>query len=494
MYTKEQIEDIFNNYDFSNFLFTKERLRKLGKQRTEEFNKFIEKYPGLVECYSEVQYLYEDRSRIGNKFCPVCGKYNSFNTHNRTYRKYCSSKCSGNSEETTKKREETCLSKYGCKHIQQSEEIKKKRVSTSRDRYGDDYNHRSKAKETERKHYNGKTYFETEEYKNFMKEHKDEINKKISDTVYAKTNKRWITQTTEFKEKRINTLNENGKVFISKGEQEIIDFIKELGFTPIKYIVGTHDTRFEIDCYIPELKIGVEYNGIYYHSKNGRNHKPNDYHYKKQLEAKALGIDLIQIWEDQWNNKKDLVKSILKTRLNKNSNVMYARKCIIKELDNDTYNTFCNNNHIQGTRQAKIRLGLYYNDELVQVSSFNKPRNKGRSSTQNTLYDYEFVRGCSIPNTNIIGGVSKLLSYFIKKYNPSTILSYVDWNLFNGNSYIKSGFKFIGYTGPDLFFCTSNLQRINRNPYKNKEHKELVQKNLLYECHGVGNLKMLWAK
>jgi hypothetical protein len=75
-----------------------------------------------------------------------------------------------------------------------------------------------------------------------------------------------------------------------------------------------------------------------------------------------------------------------------------------------------------------------------------------------------------------------------------SILSYVDWNLFNGKGYIKTGFKFIKYTGPDLFFVGSNLKRISRNPYKYKEHMELVKQYKLYECHGVGNLKMLWSK
>lgn len=482
-YTKELIAMIIKSCN----------LEELENHSRTYYKEFSIKYPGLVKSCSELKYLI--KNGIDDMFCPVCHKKCAFNGHKACYHTYCSLKCRSNSELTKQKTEKTCLERYGVKYIQQVDSIKERRLKTCKERYGDDYNHRSKAKETERKHYNGKVYFQTNEYKQFMKDNRESINNKIRNTVYNKTGTTWITQTDEFKQKRINAMNKNGTAFTSNGEKEIIQFVKFLGFNPIKYIVGQHDTRFEIDCYIPELKIGIEYNGVYYHSKNGRNHKPNNYHYKKQLEAIKQGIDLIQVWEDQWLHKQELIKSILKTRLRKNKNIIYARKCVIKEIDNATYNTFCNQYHIQGTRKASIKLGLYYMDKLVQVASFNKPQNLGKARIQNDKYDYEFVRGCSLPDTNVIGGVSRLFKHFIKLYNPNSILSYVDWNLFNGKSYKECGFVLEGYTGPDLFFITNNsLNRIPRNPFKHKEHKELVNKNQLWECYGAGNLRMIWHK
>lgn len=482
-YTKEMVELVINGCS----------LKELEEHSRTYYKEFSKKYPGLVNSCSELKYLLING--IENRFCPVCSKTCNFNNHQNCYHTYCSIKCRSKSKDTQDKREKTCLVKYGTKNVNQNKEIKAKAIETCRKKYGNDYNNRSKAKETERSHYNGQVYFKSNEYKQFMKDNRENINNKIRETVYKKTGKIWITQTNAFKNKRIETINKNGTAFISKGEKEIKEYIEALGYKPVKYIVSTHENRFEIDCYIPELKIGIEYNGIYYHSKNGRNQKPYNYHYKKQLEAFNSGIDLIQIWEDQWVHKQNLIKSILKARLKKNSTIIYARKCIIKELDNNTYNTFCNENHTQGTRNASIKLGLYYNDKLIQIASFNKPQNKGKATTQNALYDYEFVRGCTLPDINVIGGVSKLFKYFITLYNPNSILSYVDWNLFNGKSYKECGFEFVGYTGPDLFFITANtLNRISRNPYKYKEHMELVSKNQLWECHGAGNLKMIWHK
>lgn len=492
-YTILQIEEIFNTYDFSGFLFTNERLRKLGKQRKEQTKLFMDTYPGLVTCYSEIQYIYEHRDNIKDMFCPVCGKRTTFNVHNRTYRKYCSNKCKGNSEEVRQKAKDTCINKYGCENPNQNKDVLQKRIETSTERYGKgNYNNRVKAKETERKHYGGKTYFETEEYKALMENKRPEIVQKIRNTVFEKTGKEWITQTSEFKEKRISTLNEHGTAFISAGEQEIIEYVKELGYDPIKYIIGTGDTRFEIDCYIPELKIGIEFNGIYYHSRNGRNKRPIQYHYNKQLEALNKEIDLIHVWEDQWYYKKDIIKNIIKARLNKITKQIYARKCNIKELTNNEYNDFCNKYHIQGTRTASIKLGLIYDNQLIQVASFNKVRNKGRASNQNKLYDYEWVRGCTLPNLYVVGGISRLYKHFLNIYKPMTVLCYADWNLFNGKGYTRIGFKFEGYTGPDLFFVNNNLIRISRNPYKHREHMELVRQNKLYECHGCGSKKFVW--
>ena len=269
--------------------------------------------------------------------------------------------------------------------------------------------------------------------------------------------------------------------------------MQSLGFNPIKYVEGKDETRFEIDCYIPEKKIGIEFNGIYFHSTNGPNKRKIAYHFNKTKKAKELGIDLIQIWEDQWNNNRKLLKDIIAIRLGViNNKKIYARKCIVKEVDTKTYREFCLDNHIQGYRSASIRLGLYHEDILVQIASFNKAR--VYSNTSLDKYEWEWIRGCSLQGVSVIGGSSKLFNYFVSHYNPNNVLSYCDWNLFTGKSYEELGFTLLSYTGPDLFFVTnsSRQERINRNPYANSMHKQMVAEGKLYECHGVGSKKYVW--
>ena len=324
----------------------------------------------------------------------------------------------------------------------------------------------------------------TEEKKQRIAESLREYNAKVSSEEWTK---RYL--------KGMETKLEHGISYSSQDEMTVRNFIKELGFEPTKYCIGKGTTRFEIDIYIPEKKIGIEYNGIYYHSRNGINHYPVNYHFKKSCVAAELEIDLIQIWEDQWKNNTSLIKDILKTRLGVNSNKrIYARDCVIKEVDNETYKTFCNDNHMQGYRPANIRLGLYYRDTLVQLASFGRARSYVKSSFE--CWEYEWIRGATLKGYSVIGGTSKLFKSFITTYDPTNVLCYCDWNYFNGKSYEKCGFRFIDRTGPDLFFIknSSSLERINRNPSKNSEHKQLVVQNLLYECHGCGSKKYGWFK
>lgn len=204
---------------------------------------------------------------------------------------------------------------------------------------------------------------------------------------------------------------------------------------------------------------------------------------------KEKGIDLITIWEDQWKNKKDIIKQILKHRLNKSNNKIFARKCEIREINNNEYKLFCNDYHIQGYRPAKIKLGLYFNNKLVQIASFNKCNKYHKE-------DYEWIRGCISSNNIVVGGTSKLLKYFIKQYNPQSILCFSDNNLFNGNGYLQSGFELVDEIKEDKFYIENNrsLKRISRNPFKYKELMEQVKNNKLFLCYGCGSKKFVWHK
>lgn len=307
-----------------------------------------------------------------------------------------------------------------------------------------------------------------------------------------------------FREKLFNMQKKNGVQFISKGEKEIKEWLESLNLKVEHYITGNglskKSPRIEIDLYIPDLKIGIEYNGVYFHSMNGKKEGiiTRGYHYQKSKIAKSLGIDLIHIWEDQWLNQKDLIKSILKARLGKVSkkDKIYARQCIIKEISTEEYKDFCIKNHIQGYLPAVVKLGLFYEGKLVQICSFGKMYNMGKAAELNSQYEWVWKRGCIASNNAVIGGTSKLFAYFVKKYNPETVLCYADWNLFNGKGYREAGFKLDGYTGPDKFYITADHHylRINRNPYAYKELMEKVSKRKVWLCYGAGSMRFIWRR
>ena len=219
----------------------------------------------------------------------------------------------------------------------------------------------------------------------------------------------------------------------------------------------------EIDIYLDEFKLGFEYNGNYWHSNEV---KSNNYHQEKSVLLKDKGIHLVHIWEWEWFSKEDIIKSLIKTKICIFEKIIYARKCIIQEIDTNLYRDFCTKNHLQGNCGAKVKIGLFYKEELIQVMSFGSPRFTDK-------YEWEILRECSKLGYCIIGGKERLWKYFIKKYSPNNCISYCDFGKFTGNSYLKIGFKLLRLNAPGFVWWEN---RTNSNvfwstPSKNAEFK-----------------------
>ena len=143
---------------------------------------------------------------------------------------------------------------------------------------------------------------------------------------------------------------------------------------------------------------------------------------------------------------------IIRTKIGIVKQNIYGRQCTIKPIKNDEYKQFCELNHIQGYCIAKVRLGLYHNEELVQIMSFIKPR-------FNKKYDWENIRTCTLLNTVVVGGFSKILKHFKNNYSGS-IISYVDVRYFNGNEYQNNGFKLYEHSNPNYFYFKNSTNKI----------------------------------
>ena len=447
----------------------------------------------MEEARSKRLKEYKEENEHIEIICPTCGKV--FETSKNNPQKYCSASCVSNrirSNEEKAKLSKSCAGREAWNKGRKYTEEELKRMSETSKEFWSREGFKEKMSEIQKESWSNKELLDKHSQIMHDSTSRPEVINKIKaglKTYYENLDPQVLTD--RYK-KQIQTKNEKGWTYVSEGENALIDYVKSLGFNPIKYVYGKANTRFEIDCYIPELKIGIEYNGIYYHSTNGSNKKAINYHFKKSEIAKSLGIDLIQIWEDQWKKQNDIIKDILRIRLNKTENKIYARKCEIRDVSTSDYRDFCNTYHIQRYRSASVKLGLYYKEELIQIASFNKARSYGNNGIAE--YEWEWIRGVTKFNTIVVGGTSKLLNYFIKTYTPKNILCYCDWNLFNGKGYENSGFQLLSYTGPDLFFIrnSSTLERINRNPYSNDIHKQMVKEGKLFECHGCGSKKFVW--
>ena len=228
----------------------------------------------------------------------------------------------------------------------------------------------------------------------------------------------------------------------------------------------------EIDIYIPDAKFGIEINGLYWHSNL---YKSDDYHLNKTKLCEQQEIQLIHIFEDEVFEKLPIIISLISSKINIIKNKIYARKTIIKEInDNAIIKNFLENNHLQGVVGSNVKLGLFYNNELVSLMTFGKKRlsmgNKIRVDNE-----YEMYRFCNKLNTTIIGGASKLLTYFIKTYNPKSIISYANRRYSNGKLYKQLGFEFKGNSDVNYFYVNSRVNEYKRH-YRFGFRKDILVK------------------
>ncbi|QDJ97824.1 hypothetical protein PALS2_199 [Staphylococcus phage PALS_2] len=261
----------------------------------------------------------------------------------------------------------------------------------------------------------------------------------------------------------------SSRMFSNK-EKEVLDFIKSF----YKGEIVENERKLlknnkEIDIYLPELKIAIEFNGLYWHSE-ARLNNAKKYHYEKMKECEEKNIRLITLFENEWDFKKDIVKSKIKHILGyNNSKKIYARDCYIKTLDNETKNSFLENNHIQGKDISKIRLGLFgKNDEkLYSVMTFGKMR-RSLGNKVSRDGEYELIRFASDIDYLVIGGFSKILKYFLNNYEVSKIKTYADLRWSNKNNNVYESYFHLSHLSKPSYFYTHSNSKIEKNKYVNR--------------------------
>jgi hypothetical protein len=479
------------------------------------------------------------------------------------YNNYCCNKCISSDPNIKKIKEEKSYKKFGTKSPSQSKLIKDKIIKTNNEKYGgnspmSDIKIQVKSKETLMKNYgvinpcddinimnkkiesfkksNYKISFEKTSFERYGVKHpwmNKEIHDKTIDFFYQSyksrilekiKNSNYIFSKFEYKPTSLvfscpnckdnfnitscqfyyridNTPNQLCtkcypiSINSSLMQLDLVNFIKE-NYSGEIIENGKLLHPYEVDIFLPKLNLAIEFNGIYWHSDE---FKPNDYHLKKWQKSIENNINLITIWEDDWIIKKDICKSFLLNKLNKIKNRIFARKCIIEEIKNVDSKIFLENNHLQGNSTSSIRLALYYNEELVSLMTFGKLRLP--LSGKNNFGDYELIRFVNKINTNVIGGASKLLNFFIKKFNPNSIISYSDNHISSGKLYEKLGFEFSHISNPGYWYIINKKREHRFNWRKsvlvkmgydeNKTEHEIMSELGYNKIYNAGNKKWI---
>lgn len=290
----------------------------------------------------------------------------------------------------------------------------------------------------------------------------------------------------------------------SQDEVDLVNYIKSIYGGEVLTNARNVIDPYEVDIYIPEFKLAIEYNGYYWHSYNAG--KPRDYHFNKTKLAEDKGIHLIHIWEYEWQDSilQERIKSIIKGELNLTYNKIYARRCNIREIDSKTYRDFIINHSMFGYRGARHKYGLFYQDELVMVFGVGYCQS-GRGGIDKTKL--EIIRSATKLDTIVVGGTSKMLKHIIsdlKGFYPDIreLVYFVDYDKHLGRSVISTGGIFDGYTGPsirlipkkDVILTNSkgNTRKLekgvvyNRMPLFHKEISKYVENNDILALYNSG--------
>ena len=289
----------------------------------------------------------------------------------------------------------------------------------------------------------------------------------------------------------------------SRPQEALADFVRELGFTIEENVtrLGVLD-QYEADIWVPSLGVAIEHHGLHYHStKRASDRKV---HRAKWEVAQKNGIRLVQVFEDEWNNKRGVVESRIKSILGVSPRT-FARKLSVRSVFPVDVKEFLAAHHLQGAGSAQAAYALYDNEEIVAVATFCKAR-KG-SMTHDASPDWEVLRYASIGT--VVGGFSRLFKAFLRDYKPHRVVSYCDLRYGVGNVYKAAGFDLDSITQPDYWWVSpKDMKRIPR--YQTQKHKlathplfgvfftpdrtesEVCEAAGFRKLYGVGNQKWIW--
>lgn len=239
-------------------------------------------------------------------------------------------------------------------------------------------------------------------------------------------------------------------------------------------VLENYRDSLEIDIYLPDIKIGFEFNGIFWHSDR---FKERNYHLEKTNYFEKRNIRVINIWEDDWIEKNDIIKSQINNFL-KLSTKIPARKCDVMEIENKTARFFLDINHIQGSYKQIIKsFGIFHENELIAVMTFDHFEGRKKMIDE----EWNLSRFCNKLGFSVIGGASKLFKSFISKYHPKRIISYADKDWSTGNLYEKMGFAKTYETKPDYKYV-KNYKRTHKSNFKKLEKDSKIEFPKVYDC------------
>jgi hypothetical protein len=398
-----------------------------------------------------------------------------------------------NQEEIVKKRKKTNLEKYGTEIAQRNAEVRAKMSLGIKVAY-EDGSTVKKRRETNLEKYGNTNYLASDEGISLIK--------KVNNEKY---NVDYPFQSSEFKEKFPSILKskygvENyrqlpeqrnklkqwcidnpDKLYTSKAEQEILDWIRTLYPEAAKFRKESN----EIDIFVPSINLGIEHNGLYYHSML---FKEKEYHINKTKFFESHNIRVIHIWEHEWKYRKEQVKSFITSALGKNEFKLNARNCNIRwsslKEEIAKAHVLIDATHIQGhTNSTKYVANVYYKEDLIATATFGK-HHRGKD-------EWVLTRFCTKKSYTVRGLLSKI-SKIAYKNLQEPLTSWADYRLSQGNGYLMAGWQLEDTLKPDYFYFKTSTLQISSKQSRQKRLVKTPQELTEYEHAQLEGLEQVW--
>jgi hypothetical protein len=209
-------------------------------------------------------------------------------------------------------------------------------------------------------------------------------------------------------------------------KNEVIDFL--ISICEDQEIILDKDLSetMRADIYIPGINCGIIFKSI------------TDKKQKEELNLIKQPFKIIQLWEDQWYFHNEKIRSKIISLMGMTKRI-HGRETNLIQIDNKQLMEFLTENHLNVAIKGKYKYGLLKDEQLVAVMSFSKGRQIVR---ENEIFNsFELLRFCNKLDTTVVGGFSKILHHFIKIQNPDDVMTYVDCDWSDGQSFLAQGFE-----------------------------------------------------
>lgn len=296
----------------------------------------------------------------------------------------------------------------------------------------------------------------------------EDVNSVRENTVLARHGVINVMQVQDFKANQVNSLVETWGVtnpnyiphvpelrmqnFITNGnrskeELELVEFIESLDLKAERTYIGGKPSA-EIDIIVKEKSIAFEMNGCYWHSE----HKGRDraYHLFKTTKMAEKGIKLIHIFDKEWHTRKFQIKSFIRSALGKNEHFFYAREGELRKVSSEEARDFLERYHILGKTTMKGALGLYFNNMLVSLVTYN-------AHHRNTE-EFLLNRYVTMNHVTVVGGLSRLSKALYKEIGEFN--TFIDLRFSDGKAWLKCGYEELSVSRPDYFYYDLNGHKI----------------------------------